>query len=390
MEPRKRTLRSTPTLKIPSGTDEESKVHHGRLSRLHRGVRARSQAQRMTVKVLASTFAFLLFSFYVLLELISRSSALVSPTARILHQDLPEIVPSTSGTMEQILLPKRPRIIGYYFENSKTESHIGTERIDPNFVRLYKSHAGSGMTAEEWERQEDLKASEDYRYGRADVLETGDCVAQYEWQKRSFPSCNSVLEQDMTDLGLDANGKDSVRLIANGYWRDVWRIQSESDRAVLKTLRYEHDWEERNYDRHRRDAVAMERLTASPHVIDIYAFCGNSGVFEFADGGSVEDQIWYESDLEDWSAEEKLAIAHQLVSGLADFHNVEKEGVPAMAHADITPSQFVYVKETGTYKLNDFNRCRFIPINNKTNELCPYFVGNNPGTVGVVVSDRTL
>ena len=79
-----------------------------------------------------------------------------------------------------------------------------------------------------------------------------------------------------------------------------------------------------------------------------------------------------------------------MVSGLADFHNVEKEGVPAMAHADITPSQFVYVKETGTYKLNDFNRCRFIPINNKTNELCPYFVGNNPGTVGVVVSNRTL
>jgi hypothetical protein len=54
----------------------------------------------------------------------------------------------------------------------------------------------------------------------------------------------------------------------------------------------QHDYIERNYDRHRRDALSMERLTSSPMVLDIYSFCGNSGVFEFASGGDITDAIW--------------------------------------------------------------------------------------------------
>jgi hypothetical protein len=48
----------------------------------------------------------------------------------------------------------------------------------------------------------------------------------------------------------------------------------------------------RNLDRHLRDAVAMEQLTSSPWVMGVYGFCGNSGIFEFADGGSLEDSIF--------------------------------------------------------------------------------------------------
>lgn len=61
---------------------------------------------------------------------------------------------------------------------------------------------------------------------------------------------------------------------------------------VLKTIRYQHDYSERNYDRHRRDALAMERLAAHPFVMDIYGFCGNSGLFEFAPGGDVSNALW--------------------------------------------------------------------------------------------------
>jgi serine/threonine protein kinase len=226
--------------------------------------------------------------------------------------------------------------------------------------------------------------SEDYRHGYPDKFEDGDCVAQYDWQTSSFPTSNLLMEIDMTDLGLNAKGEDSLRLIANGFWRDVWRVRDQHSFVVLKTIRYEHDYEERNYDRHRRDAVAMERLTGSPYVMDIYAFTANSGLNEFADGGTIEDEIWYQDDDgEDWSPSQRLVIAHQLAFGLADAHNIGKEGVPAMAHADITTSQFVYVKEAGIYKLNDFNRCRFIRIDKKTNKTCPYTVGNNPGTVSI-------
>lgn len=55
---------------------------------------------------------------------------------------------------------------------------------------------------------------------------------------------------------------------------------------------YEHDFTHPNYDRHRRDAVAMERLTKSPFVLDIYGFCGNSGLFEFGNGGDIAGAIW--------------------------------------------------------------------------------------------------
>jgi serine/threonine protein kinase len=155
------------------------------------------------------------------------------------------------------------------------------------------------------------------------------------------------------------------------------------EKTVLKTMRYMHDYTPRNYDRHRRDAVAMERLSSSPFIMDIYAFCGNSGLFEYADGGSLSHSVFAEEEegVKPWDSKEKLVVAHQAAAGLAALHNTDKEGVASIAHTDITTSQFVYVEEAGIFKLNDFNRCRFIAWNNKTNKPCTYEVGNNPGKV---------
>jgi len=118
--------------------------------------------------------------------------------------------------------------------------------------------------------------------------------------------------------------------------------------------------------------------------LDIYAACGNSGVFEYADGGSLADSIWYnkhpKKNEDTWSSKERVVVAYQAVSGIADLHNFAKEGVPSIAHTDITAQQFVYVEEARLYKLNDFNRARFLPVNKKTSEICTYEVGNNPGS----------
>jgi len=48
-----------------------------------------------------------------------------------------------------------------------------------------------------------------------------------------------------------------------------------------------------------------------------------------------------------------------------------------MAHTDISPGQFI--KVNGIFKLNDFNRARFLPWSAEKNQSCPYFVGSNPG-----------
>jgi hypothetical protein len=297
---------------------------------------------------------------------------------RVLHQDLTSQVTVETGSVASSFLPQRPRSVGFYFENTDSDSYVGFETNDPNVIRLHYRKGPSDMTLDAWERQKDLKNSRKYRHGKPDRFEHDDCVAQYNWQKTSNPTCNLLYEKDLTDL--KEYMLSNQRLIANGYWRDVWKSFDPWSKSVLKTMRYEHEYVPRNYDRHRRDAVAMEQLTSSLNVVDIYGYCGNSGVFEFADGGDIDASL-YNSDETEWSSKEKLVIAHQLVSGLTDTHNFAREGIAAIAHTDITTSQFVYVSEAGTFKLNDFNRCRFISFSEEKNATCTFQVGNNPGTV---------
>ena len=332
--------------------------------------------------------------------------------SEILHE-LPKVVAP--------VVSHKPRSVGYYFALVDSNSFVGTERLDPNMEMRYdksitRIYRETLMTAKDMRRQEALTHSKSYEDGRADVWSDmgEDCVPQYDWQDKSYPTCNTVMEVDMTNINylpvfhedhynnrhdepLASSPRHSyMRLITWGGWRSVWSVENfvrnknkTEEQVVFKTQLYEHDIEERNFDRHRRDGVAMERLTASKFIMDIYAFCGNSGLFEYADGGDLETSIYSnynpgkDSTEMAWSSEEKMVVAYQAASGLADLHNFAKEGVPAVAHTDITGDQWVYVEEAGVYKLNDFNRGRFLGKHNNTDELCTYTVGNNPGRVSI-------
>ena len=171
------------------------------------------------------------------------------------------------------------------------------------------------------------------------TTETDDdeCQVQYDWQRTTYPTCNNLHELDMTRLLSSSSsfettmsqgratttqspspqvplttGDSSSRLkyMANGYWRDVWTVQelnvdnnnnnnyyqkyynNNNNVVVLKTMRYEHDFVARNYDRHRRDALVAGHLTKSKFVVDIYGYCGNSAVFEYGTGGDIVSAIW--------------------------------------------------------------------------------------------------
>ena len=330
----------------------------------------------------------------------------------------PTNIVGTLGNIPGQYLPQRARVVGYYSETAHTGSptYYRVENLDHSNSKVYvPKPTKEDEDDNDWKKKKRKKRSKDS--GHADVFERGDCVAQYEWQKTSFPTCNLLQEQNLIPhydskqeslLASSSNEKnytkygadENIRLIANGYWRDVWKLRNNNlgfsvdngkdkaptsdseEKAVIKTIRYEHEYTERNYDRHRRDAVAMERLTASDYVMNIYGYCANSGIFEYADGGSIDDSLFYSSVKEsDWSSKERLIVAYQVAKGISDMHNFAKDGVPSMAHTDITGSQFVYVSTTGIYKLNDFNRARFLTINKKTQQVCPYHVSNNPGTV---------
>ena len=240
----------------------------------------------------------------------------------------------------------------------------------------------------------------------AEPLETEDCEPRYEWQSTSRPNCNAMHELDLANVyqenALTGVKRPRVRLIANGYWSDIWTIvetnydQSAIDgelrvmsskKYVAKTLRYQHELNLRNYDRNRRDAVAMERLTSSKSVVDIYGYCSVAELVEYADGGDLDRALIGKKrlDLEEgetrqwqeYSSVQKLQMATQGAMGLAALHNIDQEGLASLAHTDIGTGQFIFVD--GRLKLNDFNRARFI-LKYKQNETnCPYYVGKNPG-----------
>eukprot|EP00934_Nitzschia_sp_Nitz4_P007085 Nitzschia sp. Nitz4//scaffold21_size171442//91072//93100//NITZ4_002171-RA/size171442-augustus-gene-0.184-mRNA-1//1//CDS//3329542441//7075//frame0 len=266
-------------------------------------------------------------------------------------------------------------VVGFYFNSPSSSSYLGTERMDPNLHRLRNEPFAVEVESTFKAMQEHLKDSDDYEIRLSEKFETGHCKAMYKWQTQSFPNCNSVFEQDLTQLR-----KEQVRLIANGYWRDVWRVQAANDTVALKTLRYVHKISARNFDRHRRDALAMDQLTSSRWIVDIHSYCGNTAIVEYAPGGSLDDSIFSSSEQDYWEPHERLIIAYQVASGVAAVHNTPAEGRAAIAHTDIDTLQFVHITSTGMYKLNDFNRCRFLRWNNDTQQPCGFTVGNNPGT----------
>lgn len=269
-----------------------------------------------------------------------------------------------------------PRYLRHLINES--EHGVDVRALDLN-MDIYPSKRTLLVARHDRARQEHLNNSKDYNHRRAEVFETSGCKAQYPWQLMQFPTCNFIFEFDMTAVYSEEQTTMRSTLIANGFWRDVWIVKEfNGSERVLKTLRYQHDYTGINYERHRRDALAMERMTQSPHVVDIYGYCGNSGLFQYGTGGDILDRVWpREQEHNNMSLLEKLEIATQVAMAVADLHNFDKEGQASIAHTDITPSQFILVD--GVYKLNDFNRARFIRWSANHNKPCGYYIGKNPG-----------
>ena len=132
------------------------------------------------------------------------------------------------------------------------------------------------------------------------------------------------------------------------------------------------------YELHRRDAVAMERLTFSPFVMDIYGYCGQSALNELAsfNHGGLTSLEKFDRQLRGRHSKKvrlvKLQVATSVAMGIAHVHQVNgPDAVPAMVHYDLNPHNIAIVKG-GRPKLNDFNTAEFLRINRKTNETCGF------------------
>lgn len=274
-----------------------------------------------------------------------------------------------------------PRILAYYFGDADASllTLPSTRRLPADATFYYPPKRTVRWTNSDERGRKLLLNSvpftnEDHRALKP-YQDFPECVPMHDWQTKSFPACNDIHQVDLSDLSYSRNRLHrQVRIIAHGYFRDVWAVREHDGLTlqVLKTIRYEHDFDEWNFDRHRMDAIAYERLTSSPRVMDIYGFCGHSALFEHAPGGDISE-ILFDYD-EKPSTKERFEMAVQVAQAIRDLHNFNDK-VPAIAHADIMTNQFVKVGEY--YKLSDFNRCTFLYWNSTSNDgSCPYYYGD--------------
>ena len=204
---------------------------------------------------------------------------------------------------------------------------------------------------------------------KPDDMKTRETCTGPEWQALYHPSCNEIHQVDLACHGTD--------IIANGAFRDVWKIPETSGGSyrALKTLRYldKREFDLKNFDRHRRDAMVFDQLVTSPHVVDIYGHCANSALFDYCEGGTLLD--FFETKPDKLRV---LEVAHSVASSIADAHHLDREGRPTIAHTDIKPDQWLLGRD-GNYRLGDFNRARFLMWDTQAKEVCPFRIGKNVG-----------
>ena len=215
-----------------------------------------------------------------------------------------------------------------------------------------------------WRRKhnDDEKSSGDDNDGREDT-----CKYRHEWQLASYPTCSALHEINM-------QFDEDFTLINNGHYRDVFSYSQlfDGSRMVMKELRHEYEFDdESRLESHRRDAVAMERLTNSEHIPKIYASCANAQIVDVSPDGDLEQHVLIEGeDYKNYTSVQKLAIAVQVAEAIADVHEA------GISHTDIAPKQFLLLD--GRYQLSDFNRCRFLKEDEDGNQ-CVFHIGGNPG-----------
>ena len=203
--------------------------------------------------------------------------------------------------------------------------------------------------------------------------ENDECVPMKKWQAAYYPNCNDIHSLDMTQHESQPSKMELYG--TNGYWRYAWKKGNNhfnntnicDETVILKTLKFQHNFDASTYEHSRIDAMAMERLTSSPHVINIFGSCANSLVTEFADGHRVGTL----ADSKKKTPLSRLKIARDIATGLADVHSIDGNDQQAtLVHYDINLANIVTVG--GTLKLNDFNIGVLLKKNTTSGGTCGY------------------
>ncbi len=226
------------------------------------------------------------------------------------------------------------------------------------------------------------------RYGKVE-----ECVQGRAWHSFVPLNCNAFHE---IDSGMTQEGRDNgnyYQFLDGGGRRDAWTLyhsipkQEQSERVVLKKLRWGKTrtgtkYDENTFDNQRKDALALERLSHSPHVIDVYGYCGMSTFNEFAGNGNLYRYLKYEK--KDAKPKDLLVYARNISMGLADIQEVDKRypddddasfpmppGVPSLLQFDFRHHNMLLTKDN-RIKVSDFNVAQLLRWNVTSHGICGY------------------
>lgn len=196
------------------------------------------------------------------------------------------------------------------------------------------------------------------------VFEPEQCEPYANWQREYHPTCCQFHELDFQYL-FDSEKIELVGL--RGFWRLAWRLSPDNDdglNVALKTLKFEHQYIPLLYEYSRVDAVAMEHLTSSPYVMNIYSSCGNNVITEYA----TAPLIHYVKRTNSFG---KLLLARDIAHGLSHIHYSDPSSDNVtLVHNDLTGANVMMHGRTP--KFNDFNLGMLMMWNKNQQRPCRF------------------
>lgn len=213
------------------------------------------------------------------------------------------------------------------------------------------------------------------------------CQPRSDWHSFSFPTCNEFHALDMhagvvaaaSNTQADKTGEVRVKYGFAGASRESWLIESSicangghhcDGTTILRSLRWREVYDEMIYDKQRIDAIVSERLTSSPHVIDVYGACGASALNEYADGGMFARTFRHKySDSGGYTDRELLLFARDAALAITAIHDIDGRGnVTSVVHHDLRAENFLTTN--GTLKVADFNNGQLLRWDFDKNTSC--------------------
>lgn len=281
----------------------------------------------------------------------------------------PMVTPAKTPPLQEPMQPDYDDLEMTTLHNGVAADYIRT--ISPNDYRNLHT-----------ERREFLEAIDDEEV-TVDYEHAGELSYPRECQRNNWgwtpkPACNNMHETSVNFYASSVMQQSyDLKYLSHGYYRDTWLVEPHRrdllDREfILKTLRLieDHEFDYYNMRKVEKEAVVMERLTASKIIVDIYGHCGTSIIAE-AMPGEVTMSIVPADDIDDYdrghikqeeldemqeddvhpmnnlTIKEKVDLALLMAESLAELHGFNGGMI---IHGDLHPDQWLKTAD-GSIKL---------------------------------------